>query len=686
MLGWVLLLVVACGSGHDSARGVEVSATEVTEPPPEPKQLFQAPSFASAVALGDCERALELLPDAPDPAERLAAAHCELELGRPEATLTRLQGYEGLLADHATWVRARALVDAERPAEEVLQALQGLELPGALDLRVRLARAVAARDTTALASLHGTFLEAEARLEAARLAEGAERERALKQLWAMAWSPWDSEALKLLGAEPDLADPTWQPFAEQRMRALQQTMRPVEALEIFEALLALEKRKDPIGLANARFAARDYAGAVQAFAEVLGAPTEARGEPDPLYAYGLAHARQGDYETAATIYRRLMAQHPDHVLADTASFKLGYMAYDARDCDAALELLREHRTARPTSRHLDEALWFEGRCLQRKGDTVAAIATFRELMATRPGSTLVPGADYWWARLSGDPSDPKVQEGFERILLRHPTSIYAWFAAEALGRTWPANPPAEPPPIPEPLADDPRLARARELARVGLRDLARAELDTVIPSTPDEQLALAWIRIEVGDARGAAAMMAGRCTTPWLGGDPVILQACFPRPERELVDAIARRHGLPPLLPYAIMMAESALEPWATSPAGARGLMQLMPEVGERLHERTFDGDYDPDRLYSAPYNAVLGTSELGRLADSLQGSLQGDSLPAVVAAYNAGEDAVRRWIDEAGDPLPPDLFAEDCSYTETRRYVRRVLGYLMTWRYIYGD
>lgn len=684
MLGWVLLLTLACGSAHDAPRTVEAVA-DTPPPAAPPAPAFQAPSLATAVALGDCARALELLPAAPDPAERLVAAHCELALDRPEAALARLDRYEGPLADHAAWIRARALRAAGRPGDEVLAALEGVDLPGDLGLRVRLTRAVAARDASALAALFGTALDGEARYEAARLAEGPAREHALRELWATAAAPWDVKALELMGGAPDLSDPGVRRLAEQRVKALHARLRHAEALELFEALLRAENRKDPLGLASARFAARDHAGAVEAFAEALGPPAEAKGAAEHLFEYALAWARQGDYATSATVYRRLLALHPDHRLADTASFKLGYMAYDARDCASALELLREHRVARPQSRHLDEALWFEGRCHARAGDVDAARASWRELLQKRSGSTLAPAADYWAVRLSGDASDPKVREGYERILLRHPTSIYAWFAAEALGRTWPEATEAQPPPLPPSLADDPRIARARELARVGLRDLARAELQPLTAQTPDERLALAWERIQVGDARGGAALVADQCRMPWLGGDPVVQQACWPRPERELVEAVARQHGLPPLLPYAIMMAESALEPGATSPAGARGLMQLMPEVGEKLHAETFTGPYDADRLYSAPYNAVLGTWELGRLAKRLDGALDGTPLPAIVAAYNAGEDAVLRWIEEAGEPPAPDLFAEDVSYTETRLYVRRVLGHYMSWRYVYG-
>ena len=117
------------------------------------------------------------------------------------------------------------------------------------------------------------------------------------------------------------------------------------------------------------------------------------------------------------------------------------------------------------------------------------------------------------------------------------------------------------------------------------------------------------------------------------------------------------------------------------------GLMQLMPEVGARLHPTLFPArPYNADDLYAGAYNAALGTLELGQRTRSLEGTLQTTPAPAVVASYNAGEEAVRRWLDPASPPPPFDRWSEGISYTETRRYVKRVLGYLQTYRLAYGD
>ena len=135
------------------------------------------------------------------------------------------------------------------------------------------------------------------------------------------------------------------------------------------------------------------------------------------------------------------------------------------------------------------------------------------------------------------------------------------------------------------------------------------------------------------------------------------------------------------------MTAESALDPSVTSLAGARGLMQLMPDLADELHAGLQpDVPYDADRLYVAGYNAWLGSTELGQLYTHFHGAGVEPRLPLAIAGYNGGSEAVDRWLSEYETPPDVDWFAENISYSETRRYTRRVLGYLMTYRWIYGD
>lgn len=120
------------------------------------------------------------------------------------------------------------------------------------------------------------------------------------------------------------------------------------------------------------------------------------------------------------------------------------------------------------------------------------------------------------------------------------------------------------------------------------------------------------------------------------------------------IESAARRHNVDPALIHAVISAESGYNPFARSPAGAAGLMQLMPETARRFGAR--------NRLDPAE-NIQAGTRYLRMLMDLFDNDLE-----LVLAAYNAGENAVIR----AGRRVPP--------YEETMTYVPRVLRYYKTY------
>ncbi|MBU6272124.1 MAG: transglycosylase SLT domain-containing protein [Betaproteobacteria bacterium] len=116
--------------------------------------------------------------------------------------------------------------------------------------------------------------------------------------------------------------------------------------------------------------------------------------------------------------------------------------------------------------------------------------------------------------------------------------------------------------------------------------------------------------------------------------------------------AAAQRNDIDPLLLHAVAWVESRHRPEAVSPAGARGLMQVMPQTAARF------GVQAESHLHDPALNVAAGAAYL----KWLQGEF-GNDLSLVLAAYNAGEGAVRRH----GSRVPP--------YPETTAYVREVLA-----------
>ena len=127
-------------------------------------------------------------------------------------------------------------------------------------------------------------------------------------------------------------------------------------------------------------------------------------------------------------------------------------------------------------------------------------------------------------------------------------------------------------------------------------------------------------------------------------------------------------------LAYAIARQESEFNVGAVSSAGARGLLQLMPETAKQL-ARKAGLQFSQTRLTSdAGYNATLGAAFLGEQLDRFNGSYV-----LTFAGYNAGPNRAAQWLTKYGDPRGKDVDAvvdwiERIPYTETRSYVQRVM------------
>ena len=142
----------------------------------------------------------------------------------------------------------------------------------------------------------------------------------------------------------------------------------------------------------------------------------------------------------------------------------------------------------------------------------------------------------------------------------------------------------------------------------------------------------------------------------------------FPTPHRKALHAIAKEQDIDEAWVYGIIRQESRFLVNVTSSAGARGLMQLMPDTAKWVARQLGMTDFQQNLVTQIDINLQLGTYYLKHVFSSL------DNQPLLAsAAYNAGPGRARRWRDEE-QILEGAIYAETIPFSETRDYVKKVL------------
>lgn len=152
----------------------------------------------------------------------------------------------------------------------------------------------------------------------------------------------------------------------------------------------------------------------------------------------------------------------------------------------------------------------------------------------------------------------------------------------------------------------------------------------------------------------------------------------YPRPYGEIVEAQTQKRKIDPNLIFSLIRQESSFREEAVSPAGAIGIMQLMPQTALRLAQAAKLKRFDLKETLRPEVNIHLGCMYVKFLMELFSGSL-----PHVLASYNAGEEAVSRWsVPRKKEPV--EFFVEEIPYEETRNYIRRIVGNYLVYHWLY--
>ncbi len=214
-------------------------------------------------------------------------------------------------------------------------------------------------------------------------------------------------------------------------------------------------------------------------------------------------------------------------------------------------------------------------------------------------------------------------------------------------------------------ADEVRYLRAFALSRAGRKADAASAYGGITRSYSSYYGGLA------DDAAGRGSSGVG-VAARYYSDYPVVFRS-------ELLSA-ARKYKVDPRFLLAIMKQESSFRAGAKSPAGARGLLQLVYDTAIKYKDKAGYPNLRPDDLYTPAVNISVGAAYVADLKDEFGGLYE-----AIAASYNGGEDNAARWLSRS-KPKEPGIFAAEVGFAETKNYVFKVMNNYRVYRDLYTE
>lgn len=511
-----------------------------------------------------------------------------------------------------------------------------------------------------------------------RLAEAFAATGRSAEATAMARDAWDSSGLDA-GQEAELlarfnsvitADDSRLRF--ERLLWANQTSAAIRLLPRLPAAA--------LPAANARLALRS--GKPDAEALVAALPREAQDDPGLILDRVNAMKRSGNVAGARALMASAKVPQGSVVDAELwlkARLELGRAALRAGDTETAYRLFANHN-AFAMGRGLNEhsladrqayidAEWLAGwTALRRLNRATSALNHFQNVRYAALTPVSMARGDYWSGRAAEAAGERAKADKFYAAAASHPDYFYGQLATEWLGQSLSLK--KLPPPAVSAAGRNAFNANSLVQAVIALGDIDQRTLQTLFiralvddAETPEQARLVADLagplgRPEIGVLMGKASRSTGELSMIPLAFPKLVLPDSL-NPSWTMIHAISRQ--------------ESQFDRMATSGAGARGLMQLMPATAQETATK-LGLSYNASRLLDDPtYNVTLGAAYYERVRRSFDGSHL-----LAVASYNAGPGNGRKFIAANGDPRLPGTDVVDwielIPLSETRTYVQRVL------------
>lgn len=486
-----------------------------------------------------------------------------------------------------------------------------------------------------------------------------------------------------------------------RAEALFNARRWVDARKGFEAIRpqVTGDNRDLVALRLAQldFHQRRWVAARAALTAYLARPGVPAARRDEAQYFVISTTREqgrpADYVAAV---RAFVDRNPSPVWAESALNDLGTHYILTDDDDKAAAVFTEQYDRFPAGPFAGRAAWKAGWQAFATGKYSETIRLFESAAAGHRRADYRSGWVYWAARAHERLGHvEQALDGFALTIADYGNSYYGREAAQARGTLLAAMRPAgagqvEPVRRDAPLVFEPGEAPTtatviQSLLQAHLWDDAIGEIRRAMRdegATPVLEATLGYAHTRRGDLRLAINAMKRAYPRYLADGSEVlpreILAVIFPLDYWDLIQTHADRHDLDPFVVAALMAQESTFDPKIRSAANAWGLMQILPSTGARVARQLNIQPFSTASLTQPEINVRLGTQYFSDLVRRYNGDVA-----AALAAYNAGENRVDRWLKERPG-LDRDEFVDSIPFPETQGYVKKILGTAEDYRTLY--
>lgn len=386
---------------------------------------------------------------------------------------------------------------------------------------------------------------------------------------------------------------------------------------------------------------------------------------------GRIHEGKKQYGQALKQYNRLVSKHGNADYAQSSAWRMGWIHYLRGHYQKAHDQFKENARHDPAGDYIEYNLFWQAKSLEKLGKGDGARNIYMDIAQNYPYTFSGIRAG---ERLENYPTPTPIKKETQFTVKKIALKETQKSADFRLNRA---------------LTSEEKFHhfRAVEMIELGFYEYAKWEIFHLEKSVRKNLAGVMWLSNLYSQAKAytkSVRLLHLYRNYKTKNGEKNLPEPFwkhfFPLAHADTILEISQRHNVDPYFVKGLIRQESMFEAEALSSAGARGLMQIMPETGKRLYALDpSEIPFDKELLYDPDLNIQLGIKYLSQLNERF-----GNNGTHILISYNAGPHVLKKWLKRFRTIDDPDVFIESIPYPETRRYVKHVLRNHGVYRLLY--